>query len=499
MTRTVNVVDTTKPVITLTGSSPLTVEVGSVYTDAGATALDNYDGVLTGSIVVVSTVNMAVVGSYTVTYNVVDAHGNAAVAVIRVVNVVDTTVPVITLNGANPVTVAVGSSYVEAGANALDNYDGSIAVTVGGSVNSGVVGQYIVTYDAVDAHGNAAVRVTRIVNVVDTVVPVITIWGVSPVTVEVGSSYTDDGASAWDVYDGSLTSQIVVVNPVNTAVVGSYVVTYNVNDSSGNAAVQVTRTVNVVDTTKPVITLTGSSPLTVEVGSVYTDAGATALDNYDGVLTGSIVVVSSVNMAVVGSYTVTYNVVDAHGNAAVAVIRVVNVVDTTVPVITLNGANPVTVAVGSSYVEAGANALDNYDGPIAVTVGGSVNSGVVGQYSVTYDAVDAHGNAAVRVTRIVNVVDTVVPVITIWGVSPVTVEVGSSYTDDGASAWDVYDGSLTSQIVVVNPVNTAVVGSYVVTYNVHDSSGNAAVQVTRTVNVVDTVMPVITLSGSSVR
>ena len=29
--------------------------------------------------------------------------------------------------------------------------------------------------------------------------------------------------------------------------------------------------------------------MTVEVGSVYTDAGATALDNYDGVLTGSIV------------------------------------------------------------------------------------------------------------------------------------------------------------------------------------------------------------------
>ena len=31
--------------------------------------------------------------------------------------------------------------------------------------------------------------------------------------------------------------------------------TYNVKDSSNNAAVQVTRTVNVVDTTAPVITL----------------------------------------------------------------------------------------------------------------------------------------------------------------------------------------------------------------------------------------------------
>ena len=65
----------------------------------------------------------------------------------------------------------------------------------------------------------------------------------------------------------------------------SYTVTYNVKDSSGNAAVEVTRTVNVVDTVIPVITRLGVSPVTVEVGSVYVDAGATASDNYDGVLT----------------------------------------------------------------------------------------------------------------------------------------------------------------------------------------------------------------------
>ena len=64
-------------------------------------------------------------------------------------------------------------------------------VTVSGSVNTAVVGQYVIKYDAVDAHGNHAVQVTRTVNVVDTVIPVITRLGVSPVTVEVGSVYTD--------------------------------------------------------------------------------------------------------------------------------------------------------------------------------------------------------------------------------------------------------------------------------------------------------------------
>jgi hypothetical protein len=41
---------------------------------------------------------------------------------------------------------------------------------------------------------------------------------------------------------------------------------------------QVTRTVNVTDTTAPVITRLGNATVVVECGDVYADAGATALD-----------------------------------------------------------------------------------------------------------------------------------------------------------------------------------------------------------------------------
>ena len=37
-----------------------------------------------------------------------------------------------------------------------------------------------------------------------------------------------------------------------------------------------------MDTTVPVITLVGDATVTIEVGSTYTDDGATASDNYDG-------------------------------------------------------------------------------------------------------------------------------------------------------------------------------------------------------------------------
>jgi hypothetical protein len=79
----------------------------------------------------------------------------------------------------------------------------------------------------------------------DTTLPVITLLGENPVTVEVGDTYTDAGAIATDTYDGDITSSIVTISNVDTAVLGTYEVFYNVSDASGNAAVEVTRTVNV--------------------------------------------------------------------------------------------------------------------------------------------------------------------------------------------------------------------------------------------------------------
>jgi hypothetical protein len=77
------------------------------------------------------------------------------------------------------------------------------------------------------------------------------------------------------------------------------------------------------DNTKPVITLLGSNPASILVGQTYIDAGATALDNFDGDITFSIVTVNPVNTAIPGAYTVTYDVTDAHGNAAIQVTRTV--------------------------------------------------------------------------------------------------------------------------------------------------------------------------------
>ncbi len=76
--------DTTAPIITLSGNATENVTQGAVYTDAGAMANDDVDGDISANITVGGdTVDTSTSGSYTITYNVSDASGNAATEVTR--------------------------------------------------------------------------------------------------------------------------------------------------------------------------------------------------------------------------------------------------------------------------------------------------------------------------------------------------------------------------------------------------------------------------------
>lgn len=394
--------DTTPPTITILGDNPSNVEVGSTFSDPGVTVYDQ-DG--SSTYTTTGTVDTNVLGTYALTYTATDNSGNQATAT-RTVNVVDTTTPVITLIGDSQVNVEVGSTYTDAGATATDNYDGDLSsqIVVVNNVNVNTVGSYTVTYSVSDSSNNAATVVARTVNVVDQTAPTITILGDNPATIEAGSSYTDAGATATDNYNNDVTADITVTSTVDTNTIGSYTVTYSVSDASGNQATAV-RSVIVEDSTPPSITLLGSTPVSVEAGSSYSDAGATATDSYDGDLTSSIATNNNVDSNTVGSYTVTYTVSDSSGNTATAS-RTVNVVDTTAPVITISGANPVNVDLGTTYNDAGASATDANDGDLtsSITVSSNVDTNTVGTYTVTYTVSDAAGNQATE-TRTVNVVD----------------------------------------------------------------------------------------------
>ncbi len=335
----------------------------------------------------------------------------------------DSVPPVISLVGADPLVLELNvDPYVELGATASDNVDGDISADVvidSSAVDTTVVGSYPVFYDVVDSSENPAVQVTRTVNVVDTTPPVIVLLGNDPQTVVVDAGYVESGAVVTDNQSAPLVLMIDDSGLPVPLVEGTYQVLYDVTDDAGNPAVQVTRTVNVVapDGVPPVISLVGADPLVLELNvDPYVELGATASDNVDGDISADVVIDSSaVDTTLVGSYPVFYDVVDSSENPAVQVIRTVNVVDTTPPVIVLSGPNPQTFAVGESYVESGASVTDNQSAPITALIDatGLPDPLVEGTYQVLYDATDDEGNPAARVTRTVTVtdVDTDPPVI----------------------------------------------------------------------------------------
>ena len=107
----------------------------------------------------------------------------------------------------------------------------------------------------------------------------------------------------------------------------------------------------------------------------------------------------------------------------------------------------------------------------------------IGSYTIVLEASNIAGASDTYEDTIV-FLDAEIPLITLIGDATINLLLDDPFTDPGATALDEVDGDLTSSIVVGgDTVDTAVEGAYVITYDVSDSQGNEAIQVTRTVNV----------------
>ena len=142
------------------------------------------------------------------------------------------------MNGPGEITLEYGDTYEEAGAEAV--LRGSMVFTEGfelevqtdGKVPPLCLGAFPVTYSA--ALGPWHGSVTRIVRVVDTQPPEITLFTNEAVYTRPGQEYREEGYLAVDNYDGDITDLVQVT-------VGDGTVTYTVTDSSGNSAVIIRR------------------------------------------------------------------------------------------------------------------------------------------------------------------------------------------------------------------------------------------------------------------
>jgi len=189
-------------------------------------------------------------------------------------------------------------------------------ITVEGDVNTRKIGDYDI--DVIVRKGNKKASKKIVVEVADKEAPVIELSGDIEMTIEAGTQFEEPGFSADDNYDGDLTEKVEKNNDIDTCTKQDVTITYSVKDSSGNEAVA-NRTVHIVDTTPPQITLTQGSTCYVKCGTEYMEAGYYAEDICDGDITDKVQVTGDVNTRECGSYTVSYKVSDSSGNTAEAV------------------------------------------------------------------------------------------------------------------------------------------------------------------------------------
>merc|ERR1711981_1516705 len=259
----------------------------------------------------------------------------------------------------------------------------------------------------------------------------------------------------------------------NTLKPASYFVKYHCADKNGNSVTKCRTVVN-EDHTKPVLDILGNDLMTIEATyhKNYVDDGATCSDQVDGVISQNVEVSGDVvNLSKVGTYRITYNCKDAANRAAETAERVVTVAQTSCPTCDMECATTATSEVTGDktvvscvqqheasfqYTDAGAACSDVIDGATDHTCTLSFVAGTEGKEDTSRDEV-----AEVEGTNV------------------------------------SCDGQL---------VNADRIGTYVITYRSVNSVGKANDDATcrggyynyiRSVQVVDTLKPVITLKYGS--
>ena len=432
------------PVITVFGLNPVYVPVLDAYSDDGATCVDGVDGNLT--IEPKSDVDIAVPGTYTVTYSCIDSDGNKATATRTVFVTGD---PVedhfvttwkttsdnesITIPTSDSYTVRWGDDaasesvsglqshvYTSPGTYTVRIYGGLEAIDLSDNssnaaklqsieqwgaiewdtMNSAFRGASNMMYNADDAPDLSGVTdMDSMFRGASDFNGNISSWNVSSVE-NMANMFRDASSfngnlSGWDV---SSVENMATMFDFATSFdqnLGNWYVTLDSNTIAGTAIPGVVGTISAQN--QP---LKDHSP-------TYSIVGGPDADHFKIVSGNQLNMTSGVSGRDEYSINVTAsggNVFESGNNWRLLEIKVTGqTTDTESPVITLQGSDTVTITVGDMYGDEGATCKDKIDAAPTLTSSGTVDTSQTGSYTVTYSCTDAAGNAAAQVTRTVNV------------------------------------------------------------------------------------------------
>ena len=274
-----------------------------------------------------------------------------------------------------------------------------------------------------------------------------------------------EGVTATDNEDGPLTDKIEVVEEtVKIDVVGTYQVTYKVTDKN-NTTTTKTITVTVTENKKPVITAEDKEVIQYRKLDELDDVSAT--DEEDGKVEVK-VKNSTVKLDTPGDYEITYQATDTYNQTTEKTIKV-TVIKDEAPVI---NAEDKTITQGTTFEPLkDVTAEDKEEGKIEKieVVKNDVKEKEIGEYEVTYKAVDSYKNETTK-TITVTVVENQKPVI---NAEDKTIYLNEEFDPlEGVTVEDPEDGKIEKIEVIQNDVKTDEVGKYKVIYRVEDTFGN---------------------------
>lgn len=245
------------------------------------------------------------------------------------------------------------------------------------------------------------IKISIILLIVVVVISLICVFSLSPKlkletgekTINVFDEYTGISYNATS-FGKDVTDMVLIDGTVDNQHVGKYNITYSIRNTFFKTTKKLT--VNVVDTIAPNLSLIGENEYNVCALDRYIEPGYTAIDNYDGDITGN------VEKKFIKDDEIEYKVSDSSGNNS-NLNRKLIIGDNNGPELKLKGDSTVYVVKGSEYTEKGATAVDNCDGDLTkgINIEGSVNTKKNGTYEIKYSVKDLSGNESTLVRKVV--------------------------------------------------------------------------------------------------
>jgi len=459
--------------------------------------------------------------------------GNDATANELVVDTAPPTVTVTTLTTADTtpnITGTVSDGALQVAVNNRTYTVGDGNLTVSGTTwtlaipaaHALAAGTYNVTASATDAAGNTGSDTTNNELVVDLSVPTVTVTPLTtkdntPIvtgTVSAGTLQVVVNGRTYAVGGGALTvngtAWTLQIPAADQLADGTYSVTASATNSAGTVGTDTTANELVIDTVPPTVTVTSkiTADTTPTIAGTVSDGTLTVVVNSrtytagDGNLTVTgtawSLTIPAAHALTAGTYSVTASATDAAGNTGSDTTTNELVIDTSVPVVTVNSlrtkdTTPTitgTVSAGALQVTVNSQAYTVGDGNL--TVSGTAwtlqipaaRALAEGTYSVTASATNQAGSTGTDSTSNELVVDTTAPVVTVNSLSTAdttpaiagTVSDGIMQVVVNGRTYTVGDGNLsvtgTNWALQIPAQHALTAGTYTVTASSTDLAGN---------------------------